>query len=86
MRSTVHYRVEHHLGHTVRVLAHRIIGFAHLSTLTPFVSQLLHDGGGGWVVLVHAETGVPVARRWVRETGNTGWVRAGSRRGDGWRN
>jgi hypothetical protein len=60
------YRVEHHTNRKMQILAEGVTGFPHPSTLTPYISCLLHQGATGWVVLVDALTGRRVARRRIQ--------------------
>jgi hypothetical protein len=83
MPGTGTYRVEHHVGRTVTILNEAIVGFPHSSTLAPYVSRVLQQGGSGWLVLVEITTGRRVARRRVRRPERpTPWTRPRQPRGD----
>lgn len=60
------FRVELHEGRTITVLGFLPNGFAHHSTLAPYVTRLVEQGVTGWLVLVDTESEGPVARRRVR--------------------
>ena len=82
MPTSALYRVEHHVGRTVTVLAEAVVGFPHSTTLVPYVSRLVLQGASGWLVLVEETTGRRVARRHIRRPGRQRWTRSPQLRHD----
>jgi hypothetical protein len=66
MPESPRFRVELHAGGVITVVGFLPSGFAHHSTLEPYVTRLVEQGATGWLVLVAVTSGSPVARRRVQ--------------------